>query len=181
MGCHFLHQGIFPTQGLNLYLFVSCIEQADSLPAPSPAVLLVSQEFVDALVWALAFHWFWLGHTLLFTQLLMNYVARANWLSFWNSVKGQEPPFRLIDLTFRSPFSTGHGSYRNCWCLLGLHLTPQGLSDLVLKLKVFAQGRWATRNEELYSVASLSAHFPDLDLFLSKWRTELQRLCICLV
>ena len=62
----------------------------------------------------------------------------------------------------------GHGSYRNCWYLLGLHLTPQGLSDLVLKSKVLALGRWATQNEELDNMASLSAHFPDLDLSVSQ-------------
>ena len=72
----------------------------------------------------------------------------------------------------------GHGSYRNCWCPLGLHLTPQGLSDLVLKLKVFALGRWATRNEELDSVASQSAHFPDLDLSFSQNEEQKSHVCV---
>ena len=92
--------------------------------------------------------------------------------------RGKNPHLDWVELAFRSPFPMGHGSYRNCWCLLGLHLTPQGLSDLVLKLKVFALGRWATQNEELDNVASLSAHFPDLDLSFSQNEEQNSHVCV---
>lgn len=49
----------------------------------------------------------WQAHILLFIQLWMNYVARANWLSFWNNVNGQEPPLRLSSADFWDSFPHG--------------------------------------------------------------------------
>ena len=47
IGCHFLLQGIFPTQGLNLWFLCLLYWQADSLPLSPPGKALLNSTWLE--------------------------------------------------------------------------------------------------------------------------------------
>ena len=78
MGCHFLLQGIFPSQGLNPHLLHPLYWQADSLaldPQGSPPAFLLS--FLSGAPWARSYSLHWSHSGLFISRRARLHPARA--------------------------------------------------------------------------------------------------------